>query len=141
MVLLGERRVSGSLCRFCMHRPILCLICACADAWSCRMLFTDVVHNLTSVLRRAGAHQRGQGALVGHMAHQFVSGFVRRHGTRLGAHPERAGHEVRAAWGTSGVVVACQEGPGYVWCIVCACGALWVCGYVITGLACVQEGV
>ena len=109
----------------------------------------DAVGDPTSALRRAGVHQRGRGTLVGHMAHQFASGFVRRCGTGSGAHPRGAGHiqkgrvmcdEVRAAQGTSGVVVARREGLGCVQCIVCACGALRVRGYVIAGLACVQEG-
>ena len=109
----------------------------------------DAVHDPTSALRRAGVHQRVRGALVGHMAHQFTSGFVGRHGTGSGARPRGAGHiqkgrvmcdEVGAAWGTSGVVVARREEPGCVWCVVCACGALRVRRYVIAGLACVQEG-
>ena len=122
----------------------------CADTWSHRMLLMDTVGNPTSVLRRAGEHQRGRGTLVGHMVHQFTLGFIGQCGTGSGTHLRGVGHiqkgrvicdEVRAVQGTSGVVVACQEGLGCVQCIVCTCGMLRVRGYMITGLACVQEGV
>ena len=150
MVLSGERRVSGSLCGFCMCHPIPCRICMCPDAWSCRMLLTDAVGNPTGVLRRAGVLQRGWGALVGHMVHQFTSGFFGRHGTGSGACLRGVGHiqkgqvmcdKVGAAQGTSGVVVPHREGPGCVQCIVCTCDALRVHKYMIAGLACVQVGV